>query len=354
MRMLSGFIVILAAVTVAHSQPVIDPGSIEGVQGFTHVRAVVGSDAAVMAWLSGDPFVGGQIFATYAAAGENWGPAVQVSGQYSASIGSDGGAGEFSLVRASNGAYWLAWSADTGRRLVVDGVPGGDAGLGYLVHSPDIWVASSSDGRTWSAPQPVAVAPTPDRDPGIIETTDGRIGVIWVSARDGNEDLSLTFRDSKGEFGQAVQITSGASRNHHYELGHVGPKYLNDSRGTLTLAWVSDRTGEPQVWTAVSSDGRTWSQPVQVSGVARPEQAQGASSPEAGSGAALAQPRATDVGFLTIEDLAVGQPAPAPNTTPPGYNLYWSVLVGEEERRWVSHSADFVAWSEPELAPQGK
>jgi len=330
MRKLTVVAAVALAVGAAQAEPVLDPGALRGVGQFHRVRMVVSPDAAVMAWLSAAPFLQGQVFVATSTDDGGWSSPVQVSGSYPDWVLFDGGAGEFALARASNGTYWLAWSADTGRRVTITGGPGADTDLSYVVHSPDLWVAASADGRTWSAPQPVALAPTPDHDPGIIEMPDGRIGIIWVSGRDGNEDLSLSFQGNVGEWDEAVQITSGPARDSQYELAHVGPKYVPDSRGRLTLAWVSDRSREPQVWTAVSADGRNWSQPVQVSR------------------------SAADKGFLTIEDLTVNPPAPGPNEPHPGYNLYWSLPAGENEQRWVSHSPDFVAWSEPELAPPGK
>ncbi|UCH34664.1 MAG: exo-alpha-sialidase [Armatimonadota bacterium] len=303
----------------ANAEVVLDPGAVTGVERFTHVRAVVADDQSVMAWLSAEPLQGGQVFAAGSTDEGAWSEPVQVSGGYPDWVASDGGAGEFSLVRASNGAYWLVWSADTGWRAQVGGAHGNsDSELTYAITSPDIWVSQSPDGRAWSIPEPVAIAPTPDRNPGIIEMPDGRVGVIWISARDGNADLSLAFADDAGTWGEAVQITTDPARDSQYELVHVGPKFVIDTRGRLTLAWVSELSGQPQVYSAVSADGRTWSRPVRVSG---------------GPG---------DKGFLTIEEAGGG------------YNLYWSTATDEGEQRWASRSADFVTWGEPRLAPVGK
>jgi hypothetical protein len=317
---------------VAHAELVFDPNAAKGASPVTSVRAVSSSDAAVMAWVSGEPFKGAQVFAARSAGDQTWGNPAQVSGAYPDWVLADGGAGEFSLVRAASGAYLLAWSAATQWRAQVGAAHGSaDSGLAYLAQGPDIWVAASSDGRTWGAPQAVALAPTPDRSPGIIEMPDGRVGVIWVSYRDGNTDLSLAFAGPDGNWGQAIQITSDPARDDQYELVHVGPKYTTDSRGRLTLAWVSDRSGAPEAWTAVSADGRTWSHLVQVS-----------STPG-------------DKGFLTIEEAPIALESPTgTGQAEPGYNLYWSEVTSEGEQRWVSQSRDFVTWSTPKLAPVGK
>jgi len=386
MRIRPGIIaaaVAIFAIGAAHAELIFDPGSIKGVEQSFYVRTATSPDQSVMAWLSATPFSAGQVFAAYSTGGATWSQPVQVSGGYPDWVVADGGAGEFTLVRLSDGSYCLAWSADTGWRATLGGAHGGaDSGLTYVAKSPDVWLSRSQDGRTWSPPEPVALAPTPDHDPGIIEMADGRIGVIWVSERDGNQDLSVTFRTAAGKWEKATQITAEPGRDNQYELAHVGPKYVPDSRGRLTLAWVSDRSGSPQVWTAVSQDGRRWSELRQVTGLQ--QQATGESA-----GASQAAP--SDIAFLTIEEVqASPESAPAGSETPSSYNLYWSMgsfgtegeaaarassetgapnatassseqsdsaaapSPGGVEQRWVSHSTDFVTWSAPELAPAGK
>jgi len=325
-------VVVALAVGMAYADLALDPGSINGVTQFGYVRSATTPDQSLMAWLSAEPFKGGQVVVARSADKQSWAEPVQVSGAYPDWVLGDGGAGEFSLVRASKGAYWLAWSAATQWRAQLGGAHGSaDARLAYVAQGPDIWVATSTDGQTWSPLQPVALAPTPDHDPGIIEMPDGRVGVIWVSYRDGNADLSLAFAGSDGTWDQAIQITSDPARDDQYELVHVGSRYTADSHGRLTLAWVSDRSGAPQVWTAVSADGRSWSKPIHVSST---------------SG---------DKGFLTIEESPVpSRSATEPEQTTPGYSLYWTVITADGEQRWVSRSPDFAAWSAPELAPVGK
>ena len=319
MRKLTVVAAVALAVGAAQAEPVFDPGALRGVGQFHHVRMVVSPDAAVMAWLSAAPSAEGQIMASYSTDGQQWGAPVRVSGPYPDWAVSDRGVSEFALARASNGAYWLAWSAVTGGRATVPAGRGNaDAGLGYVLSSADIWVSTSGDGRTWSAPQPLALAPAADRAPGIIEMPDGRVGIIWVSDREGKPALSLTFAGAGRQWSPAVRITPGVSDHYQYDLAHVGPLFVPDRRGRLTLAWVSDDSGEPEVWTAFSADGRAWSAAVKV-----------------GSGAG-------DKGFVTIEQAA------------DGYDLYWSVQAGPDEQRWVSHSSDFATWSEPRLAPVGK
>ncbi|HUT74268.1 MAG TPA: hypothetical protein VM221_05450 [Armatimonadota bacterium] len=316
MRKLAVTMVVALAAAAAHAELLLDPASIPGVGAFQQVRAVVAADAAVMAWRSGAPSDVGQILAAYSTDGEHWGSPVQVSGAYPEWVVSDDGASEFTLARASSGTYWLAWSATTGWLAEVSpGRGSADAGLSYVARSPDIWISMSEDGRAWSPPGAVALAPTPDRAPGIIEMLDGRMGVIWVSEREGGRALSLTLAVPEH---QTVQASPGISGDLQYDLLHAGPLFVADRRGRLTLAWVSDRDGEPQVWAAWSADGQRWSQSVRVS----------------------SQPGAK--GFVTVEEVAGG------------YDLYWSALAGEDEQRWVSHSADFAAWSEPQLAPLGK
>jgi hypothetical protein len=349
MRVRLGMVAAAALImaSAAHADLVFDPGSIKGVERFSYVRAVTSPHQSVMAWLSASPFTGGQIFAAYSTDGDTWSQPVQVSGGYPDWVLTDGGAGEFTLVRLANGSYCFAWSADTGWRATLGGAHGSaDSGLTYVAKSPDIWLSGSQDGRTWSAPEPIALAPTPDHDPGIIEMADRRVGVIWVSERDGNQDLCVTFVDAAGTWEKATQITTEPGRDSRYELVHVGPKYVPDSHGRLTLAWVSERTGSPEVWTAISQDGRHWSQLKQVSGLG--QQATGESAPASRSAQG-------DKAFLTIEEVQTApENAPAGGETGSGYDLYWSVLGTEGEQRWVSHSADFVTWGEPELAPAGK
>jgi len=376
--------VAICAAAAAHAELAFDPGSIKGVEQSFYVRTATSPDQSVMAWISAAPFTGGQVYTASSTDGATWSQPVQVTGGYPDWVLADGGAGEFTLVRLSDGSYCLAWSADTGWRANLGGAHGsGDSGLTYVAKSPDIWLSRSQDGRAWSAPEPVALAPTPDRDPGIIEMANGRIGVIWVSERDGNQDLSVTFRTAAGKWEKATQITTEPGRDNQYELAHIGPKYVPDSRGRLTLAWVSDRSGSPQVWTAISQDGRKWSQLRQVTGLEQQAAAGAAGGSQAPQG---------DIAFLTIEEVqAAAETAPAGGETPSGYNLYWSVgsfgtageaaaagassetgaanatassseqpgnaaapSPGGAEQRWVSHSADFINWSAPEPAPPGK
>lgn len=316
----------LAMAAIATGQLALDPGSIAGVERYTYVRMALSPDVVVMAWLSAPPFENGQIFASYSVEGTKWSQPVQVSGGYPDWVFA-GGAGELALARASNGTYWLAWSAGTAWLAAVTPARGSaDSGQSYLARGSTVWLASSPDGRAWSKPQPVALAPAFNRAPSIIEMPDGRVGVIWVSDRHDRPALWLTFMGGDGTwsppteigFVRSIESTPLPSNSYQYDLAHSGPLFVPDSKGRLILAWVRDEDGGPQVWTALSADGRDWSPPVRVS---------------SGPG---------DKGLLTIEE------------TDGAYDLYWTAAQGQNEQRWVSHSPDFVAWSEPEPAPLGK
>ena len=96
-------------------------------------------------------------------------------------------------------------------------------------------------------------SPTKDEDPSVLLAADGRVFVAWFSDRGNNPDIYVASTNDRRTWSAPVRVTSGPG-------GDFYPNLLQDSGGVLHLVWfqwVALFVG--QIRHATSSDGITWS-----------------------------------------------------------------------------------------------
>jgi len=97
-------------------------------------------------------------------------------------------------------------------------------------------------------------SPTKDEDPSVIRTSDGRMLVAWFSDRGGNSDIYVTSTSNGRSWIAATRVTTS-------QQGDFYPTLLQDEQGTFHMTWF--RWSAPfvgNIWYNSSADGLTWSQ----------------------------------------------------------------------------------------------
>lgn len=159
-----------------------------------------------------------------------------------------------SLIQDSAGRFHLTWFRWTAFQV------GG------------IWHASSDDGVTWSAEEPVTTTPNVDDwIPTIAEAKNGDLLVAFASSKRNPSALSQLYLAKKpaGQTGwlAAVELSGLGSSSHDDVLPIIattGP--------SLSLLWVRCQAGGPDpclvptsnLFIATSTDGTLWSAPQQI------------------------------------------------------------------------------------------
>jgi hypothetical protein len=144
--------------------------------------------------------------------------------------------GRPSITEAADSRLWVVWSSERS----------GDA---------DLWYKTSSDrGATWSPATRVTLDPAADLDPAVTGAADGTLWVVWASDRSGNSDIWYkTSSDGGATWSDAAQLTTDPSSDSQ-------PGITQTSDGTLWVVWASGRSGSSDVWYKSSNDsGLTWS-----------------------------------------------------------------------------------------------
>ncbi|MCX6841455.1 MAG: hypothetical protein NTX53_04110 [candidate division WOR-3 bacterium] len=226
----------------------------------------------------------GSIRASLITFGDSWGPPVDLG----PTIHTDGDSampGIITIKGASADTVWVAWrNHDTSGTYITCAFRAGDswsspeiAVMGDLRHARlgrslaqyyakpmlvwelagDIWY-SIRDSSGWRTPAQVAPSAYEDHDPDIV-SGGGMIEcgtyVVWQSTRDGDTAVYITEQDSFS-VGQRACEDSAAGRN----FSPVGADF---ARTTLdywmcVVAWVSDRNGNPDIYTSEYRDWDVW------------------------------------------------------------------------------------------------
>jgi hypothetical protein len=93
---------------------------------------------------------------------------------------STGGCDMPSLIQASDGIYWLAYTT-----------------YPNSTYKSDIWIKNSSDGINWNASIPVAIATYQDIWPSLIQNSTGSFWIVFESDdRDGTDGDPLYITTS--------------------------------------------------------------------------------------------------------------------------------------------------------------
>jgi hypothetical protein len=121
----------------------------------------------------------------------------------------------------------------------------------------DVWY-SIRDSLGWTSPVEVAPSDSEDHAPDVVSgggMMDWGTYVVWQSMRDGDTAVYIAGPDTFS-VGQRVCDGSGAGRN-------FSPAGANVAFTTLdywycAVAWVSDRNGNPDIYTGLGGSGDVW------------------------------------------------------------------------------------------------
>ncbi len=111
------------------------------------------------------------------------------------------------------------------------------------------------DGATATPPALLSVnSPTKDEDPSVLLASDGRLFVAWFSDRDANPgDIYVTSTSDRTTWSAPVRVTNGPG-------GDFYPNLLQDSHGTFHLVWFQwTSLFVGQIRHATSTNGTAWS-----------------------------------------------------------------------------------------------
>ena len=128
----------------------------------------------------------------------------------------------------------------------------------------NVWYSRSHDGLAWQPARALTDERTADWAPVLSEDRAGRLWIVWVSQRTGNRELFVMFSDDRGgSWSTPQQITHDPGED---DL----PFLAQRADGTYALVWSRYDGREGQNWvtnhtadilSASSPDGLTWSAP---------------------------------------------------------------------------------------------
>jgi hypothetical protein len=156
-----------------------------------------------------------------------WGPAVPISP----------GAGDHcapTVAVDAGGTVYVAWQEGLAERWSVR-------------------LSLSADGRTWSAPQPLADANDNQVHPSVAAGPQpgNPVAVAWSQGPAGNQDIFVAHSHDQFLSSTVVQVSS-ASKDATEPVAGV------DGRGTIYVLWTDARNGARDIYGAASNDG-PWS-----------------------------------------------------------------------------------------------
>lgn len=144
-----------------------------------------------------------------------------------------------SLFQDSSGAYWITWTS-------------GRSG------NKDIWYTTSKDGENWSKATQLTTDASEDDCAWLMQDSKGTYWLVWHSNRQDRYDIFYTNSTDGINWSTPKPLISNKSTDMY-------PFLIQDSTGKYWIAWTSDRSDIlGDVWCATSEDGHIWSTPIQV------------------------------------------------------------------------------------------
>jgi hypothetical protein len=128
-----------------------------------------------------------------------------------------------SLVQDSKGTYWIVWHSDKQGKY-------------------DIYYSNSIDEITWSTPTLLTDQKSIDVYPFIIQDSDDKYWIIWTSDKsDIQGDIWYCTSENGHIWSTPTRFTTATSKDY-------SPKIIEDSPGIMWITWVSNRSGNLDIW----------------------------------------------------------------------------------------------------------
>ncbi len=147
-----------------------------------------------------------------------------------------------SLIRASDGRFYLAWFSERG---------GGSK----------IWMSRSANGKEWEKPWQITRGDGADFYPSLIQTRSGEFCLAWFRQTGalGVRNIYFSKSDRTGKnWSEPLAITRQYKNN-------WAPCLLEDSGGFLWIVWGANQSGNKDLFMVSSRDqGANWSEPQQI------------------------------------------------------------------------------------------
>ncbi|HEX6749503.1 MAG TPA: sialidase family protein [Longimicrobium sp.] len=101
-------------------------------------------------------------------------------------------------------------------------------------------------------------SPTKDEDPSVVRARDGRMVVAWFSDRGGNADIYVASTRDGTTWSAPARVTTSPD-------GDFNPSLIQDDQGTFHLVWFRwNALFRGNIWYNSSPDGVTWSPAAEV------------------------------------------------------------------------------------------
>lgn len=131
------------------------------------------------------------------------------------------------------------------------------AGNVMSAHSYSFTTEMRAFGSNWAVSAGFGVS-GPKSRPATVSNAAGTIWVVWCSGAEGQRDIYASRMPAGSDgFEAPVAITTASADQSH-------PRIAQDGNGTLYVVWQDKQRGNWDIFMAVSTDGVTWSRPIQV------------------------------------------------------------------------------------------
>jgi len=106
----------------------------------------------------------------------------------------------------------------------------------------DIFYSNSTDGANWSEPVVLISDKSTDMYPFLLQDCTGTYWLTWTSDRsDVYGDIWYSVSEDGLKWSAPIQVTKTSSRDYT-------PRLFEDSSGVIWIIYVSDRSGNLDIW----------------------------------------------------------------------------------------------------------
>lgn len=131
------------------------------------------------------------------------------------------------------------------------------AGNGMSTHAYSFTTEMRAFGSNWAVSGGFGVS-GPKSRPATVSNAAGTVWTVWCSGAEGQQDLYVSRMPAGADgFEPPVAITTASGDQRH-------PGIAQDADGALYIVWQDRQRGNWDIFMAVSTNGTTWSRPIQI------------------------------------------------------------------------------------------